>query len=173
MGGNGQPQSDRIGIANAAGQLHRRKMLQADQPIDAEMPLVIEGAEIAEHRSVNPSDRTPRAHPLRHTGGDQIHFVLTRQRQAEIGAQDIRLKQDAGLGARSGDGADVGFFVDTAGLLGILVDHSDAVAMAAKQVRHPGADRAGAENDNERSLMFAIIDNKVLVSDSTSSARKY
>ena len=136
------------GRANAAGQLHRREVLEAEQPVDAEVPLVIERAEIVKHAAVHPRHGAAGAHRFGHAGRDEVDFIDAGHRQADVDRGDAGLKQHARLAGRTDQRLDIDLGVDPTDVFGIAVDHRHAVPLPAQQVGDPGSDRAGAQNED-------------------------
>ena len=106
-------------------------MLQAQQAVDLEVPLVIERAQIAEHRGVDSGNGPPGAHRLGNARGDHVALVAPGQRQAEIGVHHPGLEEHARLRRRSADRADVKLVVHAPRNAGIVVNDRNAVAVLA------------------------------------------
>ena len=149
---------NRTGVANAAGQFHGREVLQADQLVDVEVPRVVESAQIAKHRRVDPGHRAGGPHGLGQAGSHHVHFVVAGHGQAEIGGHHAGLEQHAGFAGRTGQGLEVEFFLDPLQVLGVTVHHGHIVAVAAEQLGNRTADRAGSQDNDIHGTCFAWIE---------------
>ena len=84
-------QRDGIRVADRASELKGGKLLEAQQAVDVEVPLIVECAEVLKGGSVNPGDAASRAQRLGHAGGNDVDLVVAGHRQTHIGRANVGL----------------------------------------------------------------------------------
>jgi hypothetical protein len=80
--------------------------------------------------------------------GHDVDFIFPRHGKANVRANHIRLKQNARLGSRAENRANIEFFVDSFDMVGVVIYDGHTVTILTKQIGDPRAHRARAENDN-------------------------
>jgi len=67
-------------MLDSTGQFQGGKVFETQESVDAKVPLVVEGTQIAKDGRVDSCDGAPCAHRFRHARGDDIDFVVARDR---------------------------------------------------------------------------------------------
>jgi hypothetical protein len=136
------------GIAEGLGDRHRRRVLRADQVVDAQTIGVVELRLLDVGEVVHPRHGPLGAELLRDRGGEQVDLVAVGGEEHQVGVRRTRLRQDIRAAAVALERPDVQILLEGPEAFRAGIDHGHGVAAAVEHLACVGTDLAGAADDD-------------------------
>ncbi len=119
-------------IGHQVGQMLRRHLVGVDDQLDSQMPLFREGRVVADVDGLDPGDLLGVADLPGQQAGDDVGFVVVRDRQEQVRVRRARLFQHGNIGGVPQQGGDVEFGPELIEHRGVGIDGDDLHVLAVK-----------------------------------------